>query len=119
MDIVRRIALDQQSWLDTIHAALAPTMEVHGLCEQIEVKINDNTNARTATLTITSKNGGTLFTQAGIAHNAATVYKATSDSTDFDAFLADELCTFTILPSEDPGATGMTVDVVLYLRDVA
>ncbi len=114
---VTRKAVPQQSWATGVSAVLTPTMAVRGKVEQIVVEISDATNGITFTLTITNSNGGTLYTQAGIAENAVTVYKATSDSTDFNAFLGDEICTFTLTPSGDPGASGVTVDAVMYMSN--
>ncbi len=95
-------------------------MAVRGKVEQIAVKINDNTGNATATLSITNANGGVLFSQIGIPENETTIYRAQSmgaTDSDFEAFLADEICTFTITPSGNPGASGMTVDVALYIND--
>lgn len=114
-DTVARYQLDQQSWASGESDALAPTIDVFGTVEQIEVKLNNNTNNVTATVTITTEDSGQLYTQAGIAENATTVYKATSDATSFDAFLCAGTLTVTITPSGDPGASGLTVDVILYV----
>lgn len=114
---VARYQFAQQSWAAAVSATTEPVLlDVSGKCEQIEVVVNNNTNNVTATVTITSQNSGTLFTQAAIAENATTVYKATSDSTDFDAFLINGNLTAAITPSGVPGASGLTVDVILYLR---
>lgn len=108
--------ITQQSWSSGESDAKTTTLaNLYGKCEQIEVKLNDNTNNVTATVAITTADSGTLFSQAGIAEDATTVYKATSDATDFDAFLCGGTLTFTITPSGDPGASGLTVDVILYL----
>lgn len=117
---VGRIAFDQATWASGVSAAVAKSRPVHGCCEQLTVKVNNNTGNRTATVTITDENGATLFTQAGIAENATTTYfarsyKAVQDA-NFNPFLAAGLLTATITPSDDPGVSGMTVDVELYLR---
>ena len=114
--MVRKITLPQQSWANGVKADIVITCPIHGKVEQIVVKINDNTGNRTLTLTITSQNeSGQLYTKAGIPENATTVYNANKATADFDAFLCDEICTFTFTPSEDPGTTGMTADVALYV----
>lgn len=108
---------DQQTWASGASGAKSVTLNgINGIVEQIEVKINNNTGNRTATVVIASSNGGTLFSQAGIAENATTPYQATSDATGFDAFLCGGSVTATITPSGDPGESGMTVDVWLYVR---
>jgi len=114
---VEMVTIAQQSWASGETAAKSVTTgKLNGICEQIEVKLNDNTSGATATVAIASANSGQLYSQAGIAENATTVYKATSDASDFDAFLVDGALTVTITPSKDPSTSGMTVDVYLYLR---
>ena len=116
--MVRKIKIPQQSWASGITAATTPTYALHGRVEQIVVKINNNTGNATLTLTITSENeSGELYTKTGIPENASTVYNANKATPDFDAFLADEICTFTFTPSGDPGASGMTADVAIYVTD--
>lgn len=117
---VARVAFQQATWASGASAAVAKSMPVYGCCEQLTVKVNDNTGNRTATVTITDENSATLFTKSGIAENAtatyfARSYKQTQDA-DFNPFLASGILTATITPSGDPGASGMTVDVELYLR---
>jgi hypothetical protein len=93
---------------------------VHGRCEQIVFKINDNTGNATGRLTILNADGATLYDKSGIPENASTVYKAISNKSsqdaDFDPFLMDEQCTFEMTPSGDPSTSGMTMDVALYVR---
>jgi hypothetical protein len=114
---VHRLAIAQQTWASGVTAAInITTHNLNGRCEQIEVLVNNATNAITFTVAIASEDSGTLYSQAGIAENATTVYKATSDATDFDAFLVDGSVTITLTPSGDPGASGVTVDLALYLE---
>ncbi len=126
--MVRKKSLPQQTWASGVSSAVAPKMAIRGRVEQIVVTINDNTGDKTATLTITGKaaistvTGAILYTKASIPEDAATIYKGTgglggSTDGDFPAFLAEELCTFTITPSGDPSTSGMTVDVDLYIND--
>jgi hypothetical protein len=117
---VARLDFAQGTWASGVTAAVAKTMQVNGCCEQIAVAVNNNTGNRTATVTITDENGATLFTQAGIAEAATTTYfarsyKAVQDA-NFNPFLAVGTLTATLTPSGDPGASGMTVDVYLYLK---
>jgi hypothetical protein len=109
----------QATWASGVSSAVVKTLNVNGVCEQIAVKVNNNTGNRTATVTITDENGATLFTKSGIAENAtatyfARSYKGTPDA-DFNPFLVAGTLTATITPSGDPGESGMTVDVYLYL----
>ena len=110
----------QQSWADGVSAAIEDIEmnNVKGRCEQIEVVLNDNTNDVTATVTINSAQEGQLFTAAGIAENATTVFRANTmgaTDSDFEAFLVSGDITIDITPSGDPGSSGLTVDVYLYL----
>jgi len=119
-ETVQRWVLPQQTWASGVTAAKSFTYKIEGRIEQIEVKINNNTGDRTLTLAIASQNGATLFSQAAIAENATTRYNANSEKgtqdASYDAFLVDEICTFTVTPSGDPGTSGMTADIVLYGR---
>jgi hypothetical protein len=118
--MVHKMVIPQQSWADGVTTARVPTLAIHGRCEQIVVEVNDNTGNATLTLTITNADGATIYTKAGIPENAKTVYQANpigSTDVDFISFLADEICTFTMTPSGDPGASGMTADVAVYMRD--
>lgn len=117
---VARLDFAQATWASGITAAVEKTLNVNGCCEQIAVKVNDNTGNRTATVTIKDENNATLYSKSAIAENATTTYfarsyKATQDA-DFNPFLAVGTLTATITPSGDPGASGMTVDVYLYLK---
>ena len=120
--MINRLHVEQHTFADGVIAALAKTLKgARGICEQIEVVVNNNTGDATATVTITSDLSGQLYTKAGIPENATTAYKArglagTTDS-DFPAFLCSGAdLTVTATPSGDPGASGMTVDVYVYLR---
>ncbi|HCX88617.1 MAG TPA: hypothetical protein DG761_11385 [Gammaproteobacteria bacterium] len=114
---VGALSLVQATWASGATAALTRTVQnVSGVCRQIEFKVAENTtNNITFTLTITSESGAQLFTAAAIADNGTTIFKATSDATDFDAFLMAGTITFLITPSGDPGATGATVDVDILM----
>ena len=117
--MVKRLPIEQQSWASGATAALAPIRKVTGRVEQIVVKISNATNGITFTLTITDEDSAQLYTKASIAENATAIYtansnKATQDA-DFNAFLADGTLTFTLTPSGDPGASGVTVDVAVFV----
>jgi hypothetical protein len=92
------------------------TINVNGIIEQIEVIINDVNSSVTFTVAIVSADSGTLFSVASIAENSTTVLKATSDSSDFDAFLAAGVLTVTATPSGDCNDVGATIDINLYAR---
>jgi len=121
---VERQVFEQQTWANGASGAdltMTLTRRLHGRCEQIEVKINDNTGNRTLTLTVASEIGGTLYTQAGIPENADTIYRANSQKStqdaNFDAWLADEKCTITAVLSGDPSTGGATADIAFWMAD--
>jgi hypothetical protein len=115
--LVARLEVAQQSWASGETTAATSTLaNVNGLVEQIEVVVGATTNNITFTVAITTANSGSVYSQAAIADDGTSIYKATSDSTNFDAFLACGTLTFTITPSGDPGASGATIDVLIYVR---
>jgi hypothetical protein len=113
---VAALQFAQQSWVNGNTDVLTPDLVVNGMVEQIEVVISNATNGITFTVAIATEDGGALYSQAAIPENASTIYKATSDASAFDAFLAAGTLTATLTPSGDPGESGVTVDVILYTR---
>lgn len=118
--MVKRLALPQQSWGAAESAALTPTMRIRGKVEQITVKISTATAGDiTFTVAIADEDSAALYSQATIADAGTAIYgansnKATQDAA-FNAFLADGIVTFTITPSKAPGASGVTVDVAVFV----
>ncbi len=88
------------------------------IVERIDVIVSNATNAITFAATFTDENGvepivSTNF--ATVAENAATVKFATLASPDFPAaMLVNNDITLSLTPSGDPGASGATVDVIMY-----
>lgn len=116
---IARYELAQQTWVSGNSDVLTPTLaKINGEIVQVEVDVaEDTTNNITFTLAITTPNSGSVFSIAAIADNGATVFTALSDSTDFNGFVAgDDTLTCTLTPSGDPGATGATVDVNVWVR---
>ena len=117
---IARIDFEQATWATGVTAAVEKTVTVNGECGRIAVAVNDNTGNRTATVTIVDENGAEVFSEAAIAENDTTSFgaysnKATQDA-DFNPFLSVGVLTATITPSGDPGSSGMTVDVYLYVK---
>jgi len=112
--------ITEMSWASGVSgAALIQTEDVimNGKCSQVEVDVGEDTTANiTFTVAVTTEDGGVLFSVASIGDNGSTILKATSDATDFDAFLAAEVVTVTVTASGDPGTTGATVNVGFYLE---
>ncbi len=114
-----KVRLNQMSWASGVTAAVSQTLEnVTMLVEKIVVVTNNSTNAITYGITFLDEDGaaailGTNFT--AIAENAKTVKYATSSTPDFPAsMLVRNSVTIEVTPSGDPGASGGTVDIILY-----
>lgn len=115
--------ITEMSWANgATGAALIQTedMPINGKCSQIEVDVAENTtNNITYTVAVTTVDGGTLYSQAAIADNGSTIYRAYSkgaSDSDFEAFLMAEIVTVTVTASGDPGTTGATVNVGFYIE---
>lgn len=116
---IARYELVQQTWASGNTDVLTPTLaKLNGEIVQVEVDVaEDTTNNITFTLAITTPNAGLVFSIAAIPDDGATIFTSLSDSTDFDGFVAgNDTLTFTLTPSGDPGATGATVDVNVWMR---
>ena len=118
--MVKRLPLEQQSWGAAESAALTPTRTVRGKVEQITVKVSTATAGDiTFTVAIADEDGAALYSKASIADAGTVIYRANSNKAtmdaDFNAFLADGILTFTITPSKAPGASGVTVDVAIFV----
>ena len=89
---------------------------LNGTIRQIKVAINNNDGNATATIQIRDSSGAVLFTEAGIAENAKTIFQYnTRSGTDLPlAILCAGIMTVSCLASGDPGASGLTADVVLW-----
>jgi hypothetical protein len=115
--------ITEMAWLNGASGgALEQTEDViiNGKCTQVEVDIAENTtNNITYTVAVTTVDGGILYSQATIPDNGATIYRAYSmggTDSDFEAFLMAEVVTVTVTASGDPGTTGATVNVGLYIE---
>jgi len=115
---VARYEFAQLSWASGASGAKTATLSnINGICEQFKTVASNATNGITVTVAITDADSGSLVSVATIAENATTFSKATSDASDFDAFLvSDGTYTLTVTPSGDPGSSGITVDVDIFLR---
>jgi len=118
---VGKIMISEVSWASSESTASTEDITISGKCTQIEVDVaEDTTSSITFTVAVTTEDGGTLYSQAAIADNGSTIYRAyslggTTDS-DFEAFLMAEEVTVTVTPSGTPGTTGATVNVGFYLE---
>jgi len=98
-------------------AVSSSALRLNGIIRQISVTVNDNTGNKTATAAIVDEDSITLWSEAGIAEAATTVFQYwTLSSTDLPlAVCVDGNITIKVTPSGDPGTSTMTVDVVLYI----
>ena len=113
---IARYEFAQQSWASGETGALTATVgNANMLIERMDVLISNATNAITFTVTIADENSVQVLTFAGLAENTNHIKLATKATPDFDAVpVSDNTLTVTITPSGDPGASGATVDVILY-----
>ena len=88
------------------------------LLERIDVIASNSTNAITYTIAIADENAADIVSAiALIPENDTTTlsaFETAADSADFKAIAINNILTITVTPSGVPGATGSTIDVVLY-----
>ena len=112
--------ITEMEWADGETAAQTESMTINGKCSQIEVDVaEDTSDSITFTVAVTTADGGSLWSQASIADNGSTIYKAYSmglTDSDFEAFIMAEEVTVTVTPSADPGTKGATVNVGFYIE---
>ena len=84
----------------------------------IEVIINATSNVITFTVTLDSANGAELCSIATIAKGQTTMLYAESGKgdADFNPIPIFGPLTVGMLPNGDPGASGATCDVIIYMR---
>jgi len=117
---IRRIKVPQFTVANGSTAAVSKSLgSLNGTLKQAIVTINDNTGNATATLALIDEDSLTLWTETGIAENATTPFQYyTLSGTDLPlTILMDGTMILTMTPSGDPGAGGMTVDVVLFIEE--
>lgn len=92
------------------------TFRLNGTIRQISVAINNNDGDATATIEIRDAAGAILWTEAAIAENATAVFQYnTRSATDLPlAILCAGPITVGCLASGDPGASGLTADVIVW-----
>jgi len=82
------------------------------LCERIDVIVSNATNSITVDVSITDENGTELVAFTSLAENTNHVKLASVP--DFDAFPAVGTLTASVTPSGDPGASGVTTEIIIY-----
>ena len=115
---VARMALDTLTVPDDGQATEQTTdVPINGIIRQITVTINDNDGNATATVQVRDADGAVLWTEAAIAENATTVFQYnTRSSTDLPmAICCAGTMTIGCTASGDPGESGLTCDVVLWV----
>lgn len=123
-DLVRtvfKIDVPQMTVANGAAVAVSEDVQINGSIKQITVGIGDNTNDRTAVITLVDADGSLLFTGEAMAEATATARSTnvqqfmTLSGTDL---LLDIHCAGTITviatPSGDPGDTNMTIDISIY-----
>ena len=99
----------------------ASLANINGVIEEIEIVISTFTDgAQTMTVTIASSQNASLYSEGSLADatthlRQALSNKATQDA-DFNPALVNGNLTLTGTISDDPGASGGTVDVTIFYR---
>ena len=98
---------------------VSDAVNLNGTIRQITVGVSDNTGNKTVTVDIIDDNGSVLFTTETIAENTTSApivqHFMTESATDLPlAVLVTDTITINANLSGDPGASGVTIDVVLY-----
>ena len=117
---IARYEFAQQSWASGETTALAPTLKINGTIKAIEVVVSNATNGITVTVALSTSDSAAAYSKASIAENASTwldavSHKGTPDA-DFNPIPINDTVTATITPSGDPGTSGVTVDVKLWVE---
>jgi len=99
----------------------ATLYNINGVIEQIEIEISEWTDGgQTATVTVASDQNASLFSEASLADATTHLKQALSNKgtqdADFNPALANGDLTLTGVLSADPGASGGTIDVTIYIR---
>lgn len=113
---VFRVEVPQITLPNGASAAVEDDVNLNGTIRQITVTVNNNDGNATMTVALEDEDDAVLWSEAGIAENATTVFQyATLSSTDLNlAVLSAATLTVKVTPSGDPGASTGLVDVVLY-----
>jgi hypothetical protein len=114
---IARIEVPQITLPNGASAEVTETLQnVNLRVKQIAVTVNDNTGNATMTVQLRDNDGAVLWSEAGIAENAITVFQYyTLSDTDLPlCILLQGAITVGVTPSGDPGASTGLVDVKLY-----
>lgn len=107
---VWRVECDQLSWASGDSTAQSFAFPINGVIQEFTAVLNDNTGNKTVTVAIRDEDNYSLYTSGALAENATTVTKLTADT---QVYVPDG-CNVLVTPSGDPGASGLTVDLVFY-----
>ncbi len=117
---IAKYGFSQQSWASGESSALTESLNIIGTIIGISVEINNNDGDATLTLALADADGAALYSKASIPEDATTRYESESSKSTPDAdFNPIPVCgaiTATFTPSGNPGSSGMTADVILYVR---
>lgn len=118
---VARYEFAQGEWASGESGALEKTLYgLTGTIYAIEVVVSTTTNNITFTVALVSENSAALYSKASIADDGSTWLdsesnKATQDA-DFNPIPVVGNVIATLTPSGDPGTSGATCDVLIYMR---
>jgi hypothetical protein len=79
-----------------------------------ELSLSNSTNSITAHFTVTSPTGASLFTSSDFASNTTANFEV-QQTNQLPLIYGD--CTITLVASDDPGESGLTGTLYLYLEE--
>lgn len=101
-----KVVIDQMTVASGGHAPVTDTFLISGCVRRITIDLSNADNGITATVALTDEEGAIIYTSGANNENAVTVMDVTE-------YMHGTL-TVTMDASGDPGASGITADIVLF-----
>ncbi len=116
---IGRYQFAQQTWAAAVSTATTADFRLNGTIKAMEIVTGTTTDNITFTVALATSNGTALFSEAALA-DATKFWRDSESSTnadaDFNPIPVNDTITATFTPSAVPGATGATLDLILYLE---
>lgn len=103
---VWKVVIDQMTVASGGHAAVTDTFTISGCVRRITIDLSNADNSVTATVALTDEEGAVIYTSGANNENAITILDVTE-------YMHGTL-TVTMDVNSDPGASGITADIVLF-----
>ena len=118
---VARVECAQLAWTATGHTAKTTTANLNGIVYRIDILISEATNNPTVNVSYADqKSVVCLPAMSGLAdgtkHFKNGLVNSLVSSADFDPVAIAGTVTVSVDPSANAGVSGLTVDVIFYLR---